>query len=333
MTGIRRRIFAADDRGMALLITIMIISLLIVVTLEFGKSMRQHHMAAANLKGSEQLGAIGRSGISIATALLEQDGKDASFDSFLDDWAILEQTDLSGLFDQGRLKLTVVDLSGRVQINSLVKTGAVGAGAREILTRLLISGEFAVQDETEAKGIVDSLVDWLDADDLESEFGAENSYYRSLSPAYSCQNGPVQFVEDLLLVKGITPALLYGSADKKALMLYITVYGDDGKINLNTARPEVLQAMNPQVSGELAMALDEFRRVKENKELLADPGWYANVPSWPGDVTFNPAFLTTASTYFSIEAEGNFDTLKRRVVTVVRRAQQGKVSELIRKVE
>ncbi len=333
MTGIRRRILAADDRGMALLITIMIISLLIVVTLEFGKSMRQHHMAAANLKGSEQLGAIGRSGIAIATALLEQDGKDASFDSFLDDWAILEQTDLSGLFDQGRLKLTVVDLSGRVQINSLVKTGAVGAGAREILTRLLISGEFAVQDETEAKGIVDSLVDWLDADDLESEFGAENSYYRSLSPAYSCQNGPVQFVEDLLLVKGITPALLYGSADKKALMLYITVYGDDGKINLNTARPEVLQAMNPQVSGELAMALDEFRRVKENKELLADPGWYANVPSWPGDVAFNPAFLTTASTYFSIEAEGNFDTLKRRVVTVVRRAQQGKVFELIRKVE
>jgi len=74
---------------MALLITIMIISLLIVVTLEFGKSMRQHHMAAANLKGSEQLGAIGRSGIAIATALLEQDGKDASFDSFLDDWAVL----------------------------------------------------------------------------------------------------------------------------------------------------------------------------------------------------------------------------------------------------
>jgi general secretion pathway protein K len=318
---------------MALLITIMIISLLIVVTLEFGKSMRQHHMAAANLKGSEQLGAIGRSGIAIATALLEQDGKDASFDSFLDDWAVLEQTDLSGLFDQGRLKLTVVDLSGRVQINSLVKTGAVGAGAREILTRLLTSGEFAVQDETEAKSIVDSLVDWLDADDLESEFGAENSYYRSLSPAYSCQNGPVQFVEDLLLVKGITPALLYGSAEKKALMLYITVYGEDGKINLNTARPEVVQAMNPLVTGELAMALDEFRRVKENKELLAAPGWYANVPSWPGDVAFNPAFLTTASTYFSIEAEGNFDTLKRRVVTVVRRAQQGKVFELIRKVE
>ena len=229
--------------------------------------------------------------------------------------------------------MSVLDLSGRVQINSLIKGGAIGTGAREILTRLLSSGEFAVQDETEARGIVDSLVDWLDADDQESEFGAENSYYQSLTPAYACQNGPVQFVEDLLLVKGITPDLLFGLADKKALIQYITVYGDDGKINLNTAAPEVLQAMNPQVSGELAAALVEFRRDKGNKELLADPGWYKNVPSWPGDVVLDPAFLTTASAYFSIEAEGDYDTLKRKIVTVVRRAQQGKVSELTRKVE
>lgn len=331
MIGRRRRIIAADDRGMAMLITIMILSLLIVVTLEFGKSMRQHHLAAANLKGGEQIGAIARSGVSLAKALLEQDGKDTSVDTFFDAWATLSLADLSSLFSQGSLKLTVSDLSGRVQINSLAKSGQIGAGAREILTRLLNSGDFAIKDGTETNAIVDSLVDWLDTNDEELDFGAESSYYRSLSPAYGCRNGPVQFIEDLLLVKGVTPALLFGTADKKALAQFITVHGDDGKINLNTASLEVLQAMDSQLTRELALKMDDFRRDKENLNILANSGWYDSV--LPVDVNLNPAFLTTSSRYFSIEAEGNFDTLKRKIVSVVRRENQGKIVELTRKVE
>ncbi len=333
MIGCRGRRILADDRGMALLITIMIISLLIVVTFEFGKTMRQNHLASANLKNGEQLGAIARSGINLGATLLEKDGKNSAFDSFLEDWAGVEQADLSGLFSQGHLQLKVADLSGRLQINSLVKSGKVGTGAREILTRLLLSGEFAVKGETEAKGIVDSLVDWLDTDDRESEAGAENSYYHSLSPGYSCKNGSVQLVEELLLVKGITPALLFGFEGKKALLQYITVYGDDGKINLNTAELELFQAINPLVSRDLARGMDEFRRDKANKDLLANVTWYQNVPSWPGDIVFDDKFVTTTSAYFSLEATGVLDTQKRKIVAVVRRAQQGEVTELTRKVE
>ncbi|MBM9530768.1 general secretion pathway protein GspK [Desulfoprunum benzoelyticum] len=318
---------------MALLLTIIIISLLIVVTFEFARFMRQHHLAAANLKSGEQLGAIARSGVAIAAALLAEDGKGDSSDTFLDSWATLEQVDFSGLFDQGGLRLSVVDLSGKVQINSLIASGAIGAGTREILINLLISGDFTVEDEVEARGIVDSLVDWLDTDDLETEFGAESSYYQLLSPGYACQNGPVHFIEDLLLVKGITPALLYGDDGKKALQDFVTVYGDDGKINLNTAPPEVIRAINPQITVELAAGLDEFRRQKENQELLAEAAWYLNVPSWPGDVVIDTTLTTTASSYFSIVAEGKFDTMKRKVTTVLRRAQQGKITELNRRVE
>ena len=334
MTGRRRTSpLLGNDRGMALLLTIIILSLLIATTFEFGRSMRQHHLAAANMKNGEQLGAIARSGVAIATALLAQDGKDDSFDTLLDSWATLEQADFSGLFDHGGLRLAVVDLSGRVQINSLIAGGAIGTGTRELLTNLLISGEFAVEDEAAARGIVDSLVDWLDADDLETEFGAESSYYQSFSPGYSCQNGPIHFIDDLLLVKGITPALLYGADGKKALRDYVTVYGDDGKINLNTAPPEVIQALHPLITRELAASLDEFRRQKENQELLAEVGWYLNVPSWPGDVVIDTTLTTTASSYFSIVAEGNFDTMVRKVATVIHRAQQGKMSELNRRVE
>lgn len=333
MIGCRSKRILANDRGMALLITIMIISLLVVITFEFGKTMRQNHLASANFKNGEQLDAIARSGINLAVTLLEKDGKETTFDSLLEDWATVDRVDLSGLFSQGNLSLKITDLSGRLQVNSLGESGEVGTGAREIFTRLLLSGEFAVEGETVAKGIVDSLVDWLDADDRESDAGAENSYYQSLSPGYSCKNGPVQFVEELLLVKGVTPALLFGFEGKKALSQFITVDGHDGKINLNTADKELLQAINPLVTKDLASGMDEFRRDKANKDLLANATWYLNVPSWPGDIVFDERFATTASTYFSLEATGVLDTLKRKIVTVVRRAQQGKITELIRKVE
>lgn len=322
-----------DDRGMALLITIMIISLLVVVTLEFGKAMRQNHLAATNLKNGEQLKTIARSGINLAVALLTRDGKETAFDSLLEEWATVDRVDLSGLFDSGDVQLNIADLSGRLQINSLAKGGQIGTGAREILIRLLLSDNFAVEGEAEVKVVVDSLVDWLDADDRESDAGAETSYYQSLSPEYSCKNGPVQFVEELLLVKGITPALLFGVKGKKALSQYITVYGDDGKININTAELELLQAINPQVTKDLASSLDEFRKDKDNKDSLASSTWYKDIPSWPGDIVFDEAFVTTSSTYFSLEATGALDAQMRKVTTMVRRAQQGKITELMRKVE
>ena len=333
MTGRRGRAILADERGMALLITIMIISLLVVVTLEFGRTMRQNYIAAANLKDGEQLGAVARSGITLAVALLEKDGQETEIDSLLEEWATVADTDLAGLFDQGSLQLRIKDLSGNLQINSLVKVGEVGTGAREILNRLLMSGEFAVKDEKEAAEIIDSLVDWLDADDRESDDGAENSFYQSLSPAYSCRNGPVDFVEELLLVKGITPALLFGVEEKKGLSQFITVHGDDDKININTAEPVLLQAINPQVSSELAKDMDEFRRDKNNKELLTDVTWYRNVPSWPGDIVFDEKFVAMKSAFFSLEATGVLDNRKRTMVAVVRRAEQGKITELHRKAE
>jgi hypothetical protein len=56
----------------------------------------------------------------------------------------------------------------------------------------------------------DSILDWLDADDEPRPYGAEFDYYQQLQPAYSPANGPIQSIEQLLLVKGVTPQLLYG---------------------------------------------------------------------------------------------------------------------------
>ena len=41
--------------------------------------------------------------------------------------------------------------------------------------------------------------------------GAESDYYSGLSPGYRCKNGPLDSIEELLLVRGVTPDLLFGS--------------------------------------------------------------------------------------------------------------------------
>jgi DNA uptake protein ComE-like DNA-binding protein len=55
------------------------------------------------------------------------------------------------------------------------------------------------------------MLDWLDADSEQRSLGAENEYYAGLSSPYSPRNGLPETLEELLLVKGVTRALLFGA--------------------------------------------------------------------------------------------------------------------------
>ena len=57
--------------------------------------------------------------------------------------------------------------------------------------------------------IAAAIIDWIDQDD-NTESGAETDYYATLDPPYAAKNGPFDTIEELLLVKGVTPEILYG---------------------------------------------------------------------------------------------------------------------------
>ncbi|MGE5608215.1 MAG: general secretion pathway protein GspK [Bacillota bacterium] len=46
------------------------------------------------------------------------------------------------------------------------------------------------------------LFDWMDADDDSQADGAESDHYRSLPVPYRCKNGPLEMLDELLLVRG-----------------------------------------------------------------------------------------------------------------------------------
>jgi len=88
----------------------------------------------------------------------------------------------------------------------------------------------------EAGDIADSIIDWRDEDDDLTGNGAENGYYKTLDPLYSCKNKNFDVLEELLLVKGISQDIFDNIRD------YATIFGE-GAVNINTADREVLQSL------------------------------------------------------------------------------------------
>ena len=94
------------------------------------------------------------------------------------------------------------DESSRLNLNSLVIADTYATnGGREMLMSL----------PGMTVDIADAIMDWIDDDDDTREFGAEFDYYQSLGSPYEPNNGSFNTVEELLLVRGVVPELLFGA--------------------------------------------------------------------------------------------------------------------------
>lgn len=138
--------------------------------------------------------------------------------------------------DNGRFVVGIIDESGKININTLNDTSGI------ILKNLLMNS--GVQEEI-ADTIVDSTLDWKDntGGDLHRLHGAGDGYYMSLPTPYKPRHDNFETLEELLLVKGVTPEMLYGDVKKKGLMNFLTVNSGAAAINLNAAAREVLAAI------------------------------------------------------------------------------------------
>lgn len=58
--------------------------------------------------------------------------------------------------------------------------------------------------------IAAAILDFIDADDEVREGGYESGHYSGQSPPYLAKNGPLDSLDELLLVEGVTPELLFG---------------------------------------------------------------------------------------------------------------------------
>ena len=67
--------------------------------------------------------------------------------------------------------------------------------------------------------IANAILDWIDSDEERRVGGAESADYQGLAIPYSARNAPMESVEELLQIQGITPALFYGEDANRNGML------------------------------------------------------------------------------------------------------------------
>jgi len=297
-----------DQRGVALVLTLLILTLLVVTGLELNRAVRVEATLAGNFRDLTQASCIAQSGVEIARALIQED--EPSYDALDEKWAQFEiMAYLSQfLFPDGHFTGHISDESAKFNVNALIDPyGNVDEKKRNQLQRLLTLLRYNPE-------VIDAVLDWLDPDDLKRPLGAEREYYMALKRPYAPKNGPLDSLGEMLLIKGIDSSAFYGTEEREGLRNYLTIYSA-GKININTASIPILMSLSPNASQTMAQAVLEYRGQKpfrKTEDLRSIPGWESIYPQISSEITVQ-------SNHFSLEVQGNYHEARAMVQTVIKR--------------
>ncbi|MCJ7547138.1 MAG: type II secretion system minor pseudopilin GspK [Deltaproteobacteria bacterium] len=314
------------ERGVALVLALAVIALLVSLVVDFSYTMMVDLTLAANLRDGQKAFYAARSGVELAKHLLQED--DPAFDALDEDWALLpEHPGFLAADDEGKFKVTIEDEAAKIPMNKLItgdKDKKVDLVVRAQIERLFELLELDPE-------LIDPIIDWLDPDNNPQPFGAEDAYYQGLPSPYPCKNGPLDALEELLLVKGMTKEILYGQEEKKGLIPYLTLYSD-GKVNINTASVEVLASLSDKIDNVTAQAIIDYRQKNPFQEIK-----YDDIKHLPGMTLeiFNDIKdqCDVKSSSFSLRAEGQVREIKKVIYTVLKREEKKGIKPIFWRVE
>ena len=211
------------DRGVVLIIVLVVVVVLSLAAYTFS-SLMQTHRHAVKLSGQQlQTRMLVDSGVEMVKQYLSTDAATREeMGGHFDNPAMFQgvtvipgtELDSRGSFcvlapypedgagqTSGGIRYGLDDESTKLNLNVLLLADQLGAGS----ARTLLMGLPGMTED-----VADAILDWLDEDDEPREYGAEADYYARLEPPYGPQNGSLTTVEELLLVRGVTPDLLFG---------------------------------------------------------------------------------------------------------------------------
>jgi DNA uptake protein ComE-like DNA-binding protein len=208
--------------GSVLLLTLIVVALLTLGAMSFFERMFVERQAVEAHVRQTQARYLAESGVEYLRALVVQDpntlyqsggtwdnptlfqGKlvtDAELAAFRGRFTVIApQVKTDGYY--GGIRYGWEDESAKLNLNTvLLADNYEQDGARNLLMALPGMNE----------SVADAILDWIDADEEQRLLGAERDYYSSLDPPYAPRNGPLGSIEELLLVRDVTPALLFGA--------------------------------------------------------------------------------------------------------------------------
>lgn len=161
-------------------------------------------------------------------------------------------------------------------------------------------------DKIERDAIIASIQDWRDPNEDHRLNGAESEdTYLKLPLPYRSKNANLDSVNELLQIKGVTPAMLGGVDGKPGLADVVTVK-TPGQVNINTAGPVVMRALN--------ISDAEYAEIVQSRREIP----YVNVGR------FGNRGLSVTTRTFRVEAEGLLDgQVRARITAIVQKRTDG----------
>ena len=256
------------EKGVALIMVLWVMVILSVLALEFSFAMRTEITITKNYKEDLQRYAMAEGGVQRAiteliykhNARLQQMMKTLSLEEISPEqreW-MADGRSYTLPFDQGSCEVRMMGEAGKININTVSEFFL-----RKIIGHLGLEGE--ARDV-----VVDSILDWRDSNDFYRANGAENDYYLSLKEPYYCKNGNLDSIEELLLIRGVTPDLYHGkkgpsegeeeSVGRIGLKDIFSIYSPGEQVDINSATALVMNmvlGIPREVSQQMVAAREE----------------------------------------------------------------------------
>ena len=223
-----------NQAGMALLVVLSAIAFLLPLVYSGVEMGRFHQRRAENEIALQEARRLAESALPGVVAALAADGGLSQADHLGEAWA-----GGAALADPeaGGVSVTVEDAARYWNLNDLVRDGKADPLVRELLARLLNHLEMD-------GGLLDALVDWMDADDEPTGLGgAESGWYPGDGRPYAPVNGPLGDLAELLMVRGWDRTAL------ERIRPFVRTGGGcvGSGLNVNTAAPETLAILDREV--------------------------------------------------------------------------------------
>jgi len=251
--------------GIALIIVMISVFVLTILAGGFAYSMKVETQLAMHSNDETELQWIGRSGVDYCRWILSLQAAcpNEPYDALNQIWAGGPGGPCStnGQLDAVQQEVKVGRGSFTWKMKDAERKWNINTASEQVLQNaLLLLGV----DAGEVTPVVNSILDWIDADDTRRVEGAESQFYQKFDPPYTAKNGPIDSISELLFINGVTSELYWGAASTNnpqgvfqrqinprrpmsqpplltAGLVDLFTPLSSGRININTASAEALQ--------------------------------------------------------------------------------------------
>lgn len=323
-----RRNKFSRERGVVLIMVLLIVALVAGLSIKFAADYQLGMTRAEARWYGAQARAYLFSGEGAAIKFLANDDPNVDYRDEL--WG--QQVPIMLPDSMGNLFISVDDANSRFNLNSILdpleaEKGSLEPTRYKPAQRMFIRLLQALPNEQDpnmplvpspeaAAAILEAVVDWADpANGTSGGGGAENDYYLSQPDPYQAANAPFRSIEELRLVRGVTPAMM------KALRPLLSALDPGERMNINTIPAILYRCIN--LSTDLTPLSES--QASALKGEVPTVGYYAN----PSD--FDAAWKKINATSGEVDKDITTKTQYFWLTTVVQIGDQRRVGRSLLK--